>query len=108
MRIGLHMSQMYALAKPGQDISGYDAEVDKHNAWIRQNFGNDRNLMMAKMPETGDGIPKMQETGDGLPKIQGTESVMPGYFPIPWLTTIKPIHAIDASLTRRPPHSLPA
>jgi hypothetical protein len=103
LRIGFHMGQMSALANQGQNISGFNAEVDRYNAWVQQNFGNDPNLMIAKMQETGDVMPKMQETGDGMPKIQGTESVMPGYFPVPRRTSVKPIHVIDASFNQTTP-----
>jgi hypothetical protein len=98
---------MSVLAKQGQNVSGFNAEVDRYNAWVQRNFGNDPNLMITKMQETSDGIPKMQENSGGLPKIQGTESVMPSYFPVPRMTSVKPIHKIDASFNRATPTFLP-
>jgi hypothetical protein len=92
LKIGFHMGQMYALAQHGQNISGFNAEVDVYNAWIQQNFGNNPNLMMAKM----------QETGDVVSKIQGTEAVMPSFIPVPQRTSAKPTHVIDASFNRTP------
>jgi hypothetical protein len=78
LRSGLHMGQMYALAKQGHDISDFNTEVDRYNAWVQQNFGDAPNLMM----------PKMQEG-------------MPGYVPIIRRTATKPTHAIDASVNLR-------
>jgi hypothetical protein len=75
LRLGFHMGQMYALAKQGQNISGFNAEVDRYNAWVQQNFGNAPNLMM----------PKMQEG-------------ISGYKPVIRMTVAKPKHAIDASV----------
>jgi hypothetical protein len=74
--IGYHMGQMYSMAQQGYNISGFNAEVDKYNAWVKQNFGNNQNLMM----------PKMQERGYG----------MPGYI------SQKPMHKVDASFNRTP------
>ena len=39
--IGFFMGKMAALASQGFNITGYNAEVDRFNAWIQQNFGND-------------------------------------------------------------------
>jgi hypothetical protein len=75
------MGQMYALANQGQNISGFNAEVDKYNAWAQQNFGNASVLLM----------PKIQEPGYG----------MLGY--VPQTTVEKPIHKIDASSSRTAP-----
>jgi len=74
---------MYIQAQQGYNISGFNAEVDNYNAWVQKNFGNNPNLMMAKMQETGYG--------------------MPGYIPVPRITSVKPIHAIDASFNRTTP-----
>ncbi len=59
------------MAQQGQNISGFNVEVDKYNAWIQQNFGNDQYLIMPKMPEAVYGEPE--------------------YTPLQ-----KPTHAIDA------------
>ena len=92
LKIGFHMGQMSALANQGQNISGFNAEVDKYNAWIQQNFGNTPNLTM----------PNMQETGYGMPKFQDAGHIMPSYFPIP-RTSVKPIHVVDASFNQTIP-----
>jgi hypothetical protein len=86
LEIGYKLGQMYALAKQGYNVSGFNAEVDKYNAWIQQNLGNDSNLMMPK-------ISSIQESGN----------VMPRYFPVPRINSIKPIHTIDASFNRTTP-----
>jgi hypothetical protein len=74
LRIGFHMGQMHALADQGQNISGFNAEVDRYNAWVQKNLGNDPNLMMPKMQETGySNVPSMR---------------------------LKPIHKIDESFNQ--------
>ena len=93
LKIAFHMGQMSALANQGQNISGFNAEVDKYNAWIQQNLGNDPNLLMPKLQESGYDVPVMQETGD----------IMPSYFPVPQRTSAKPTHVIDASFNQTNP-----
>jgi hypothetical protein len=48
LKIGFHMGQMYTLAQQGQNISGFNAEVDKYNAWVQKNFGDNVDLLMPK------------------------------------------------------------
>ena len=86
LKIGFHLGQMYAQAQQGHNISGFNAEVDKYNAWVQQNFGNDPNLMMPK-------VSMIQESGN----------VMPRYIPVPRINSIKPIHTIDASFNQTTP-----
>jgi hypothetical protein len=62
LRIVFHLGQMYTSAQQGYNISGYNAEVDKYNAWVQKNFGNDQNLMMPKMPVQGSEIQRQQVT----------------------------------------------
>ena len=88
--IGFNMGQMYALAKQGHNISSFNAEVDKYNAWVQQNFGNDQNLMMPKMPVQGYAT-SPNYVDRGLNYI--------GSVP---LSTGKPIHAVDASFNQTP------
>jgi hypothetical protein len=47
---GFKMGQAYQNALNGINITGFNAEVDRYNDWIRQNFGEDPYLMMSKMP----------------------------------------------------------
>jgi hypothetical protein len=49
LKIGFHMGEMYTQASQGVNITGFNAEVDKYNKWVQQNFGNDQALMMQKM-----------------------------------------------------------
>jgi hypothetical protein len=86
LEIGYKLGQMYALAQQGYNVSGFNAEVDKYNVWVQQNFGNDPNLVMSKMST-------IQESGN----------VMPRYFPVPRINSVKPIHAIDASFNQTTP-----
>jgi hypothetical protein len=52
LKIGFRMGQAYNDALKGYNVTGFNSEVDTYNAWVRQNFGEDANLMMQKM-ETG-------------------------------------------------------
>jgi hypothetical protein len=49
LKIGFHMGQAYNDALKGINVTGFNSEVDIYNAWVRQNFGEDVNLMMQKM-----------------------------------------------------------
>lgn len=53
---GFKMGQAYQNALNGINISGFNAEVDIYNAWVRANFGEDPYLMMSKMSTTTGGI----------------------------------------------------
>ena len=77
LKIGFKMGQMSTLANQGYNISGFNAEVDKYNAWVQQNFGNDTNLMMPKLP---------------VKSYSNISSI-----------SSKPIHAMDASFNRTTP-----
>ena len=46
---GFKMGQAYANALNGVNVTGFNSEVDIYNAWVRQSFGEDPNLLMAKM-----------------------------------------------------------
>jgi hypothetical protein len=56
LRIGIHIGQMSALAKQGQNVSGFNAEVDRYNAWVQRNFGDNVNLPMSKINAPGASI----------------------------------------------------
>jgi hypothetical protein len=49
LKIGFHLGQSYNDAVNGINVTGFNSEVDKYNAWVRQNFGEDPSLMMQKM-----------------------------------------------------------
>ncbi|MDD1758409.1 MAG: hypothetical protein LUQ22_06720, partial [Methanotrichaceae archaeon] len=77
LKMGLKMGQMYALAQQGQNISGFNAEVDRYNAWIQENLGNDPNLLMQKI----------QDSGYDMPVMQNPDDIMPSYIPVPRRTS---------------------
>jgi hypothetical protein len=43
------MGQAYEQAQKGINVSGFNAQVDVYNAWVREHFGEDRLLLMQKM-----------------------------------------------------------
>jgi hypothetical protein len=49
VRLSFQLGQAYEKAIQGQDVPAFDALVDKWNSWVVKNFGNDTNLLMAKM-----------------------------------------------------------
>ncbi len=55
--LGLFMGRVLTLASQQNNVTGFNAEVDRFNSWIQQNIGNDPKLLMQKMPETNAGMP---------------------------------------------------
>ena len=49
LKMGFKMGQSYANALGGVNVTGFNAQVDIYNAWVRSNFGEDPNLLMSKM-----------------------------------------------------------
>jgi hypothetical protein len=49
LRMGFKMGQAYEQALNGINVSGFNAQVDGYNAWIRENFGEDPMLLMQKL-----------------------------------------------------------
>ena len=49
LKIGFEIGQAYEKAQNGIDITGFNAMVDKYNAWVREHFGGDPNLLMQKI-----------------------------------------------------------
>ena len=78
---GFKMGQAYQNALNGVNVTGFNAEVDRYNDWIRQNFGEDPTLMMSKMPTGGIDLTKPvlianNTTAGGIPhKIDGMSEI---------------------------------
>jgi hypothetical protein len=49
MRLSFQLGVAYQQARQGQNIAAYNTLVDQYNAWVRQYFGEDANLLMSKM-----------------------------------------------------------
>jgi hypothetical protein len=49
LNIGFKMGQAYEQAQKGINVSGFNAQVDVYNAWVREHFGEDRLLLMQRM-----------------------------------------------------------
>ena len=49
LNIGFKMGQAYEQAQKGINVTGFNAQVDVYNAWVREHFGEDRLLLMQKM-----------------------------------------------------------
>jgi hypothetical protein len=49
LNIGFKMGQAYEQAQKGINVSGFNAQVDIYNAWVREHFGEDRLLLMQRM-----------------------------------------------------------
>ncbi len=45
--MGFKMGQAYA--NSGTDVTGFNAQVDIYNAWVREHFGEDPMLLMQKL-----------------------------------------------------------
>lgn len=74
VRLGFQLGVAYQQAQAGQNVAGFNALVDQYNAWVRQHFGEDANLLMSKM-NSADIAPWGNATG--LQKLIGTEPRKP-------------------------------
>ncbi len=52
MRLSFQLGLGYQQARAGQNVDTYNSLVDQYNAWVRQHFGDDANLLMSKMNGT--------------------------------------------------------
>ncbi len=52
MNISFQLGIAYDKAMQGQNVAEYNALVDKYNAWILQNFGEDTSLLKPKLNES--------------------------------------------------------
>jgi hypothetical protein len=48
LKIGFKMGQAYEQAQKGINVSGFNAQVDVYNAWVREHFGEDPMMLMQK------------------------------------------------------------
>jgi hypothetical protein len=48
LKIGFKMGQAYEQSLKGINVSGYNAQVDSYNAWVREHFGEDPMMLMQK------------------------------------------------------------
>ncbi|MCX6674067.1 MAG: hypothetical protein NTY37_09855 [Methanothrix sp.] len=49
LNIGFKMGQAYEQAQKGINVTGFNAQVDGYNAWVREHFGEDPMLLMQKL-----------------------------------------------------------
>jgi len=49
LNIGFKMGQAYEQALKGINVTGFNAQVDVYNAWVREHFGEDPMLPMPKL-----------------------------------------------------------
>jgi hypothetical protein len=49
LKIGFKMGQAYEQAQSGINVTGFNAQVDLYNAWVRERFGEDPMLLMQKL-----------------------------------------------------------
>lgn len=81
LRYGFKMGQAYQNALNGINVSGFNAEVDRYNAWVKEKFGEDPYLMMSKMPAGEIDLTKPvlianNTTNGGIPhKIDGMSEI---------------------------------
>lgn len=78
---GFKMGQAYQNALSGVNVTGFNAEVDRYNAWVKEKFGEDPRLMMSKLPTEGIDLTRPvlianNTTGGGIPhKIDGMSEI---------------------------------
>jgi hypothetical protein len=49
LKVGFKMGQAFEQAQNGINITGFNAQVDVYNAWVREHFGEDPMLLMQKL-----------------------------------------------------------
>jgi hypothetical protein len=49
MRLSFQLGMAYEKASKGQNVAEFNTLVDQYNTWVRQNFGEDANLLVSKM-----------------------------------------------------------
>lgn len=54
VNLSFQLGMAYDKATQGQNVTEYNALVDKYNAWILQNFGEDTGLLKPKLNESTD------------------------------------------------------
>lgn len=52
LNISFQLGMAYDKAMQGQNVAEYNALIDKYNAWILQNFGEDTSLLRPKLNES--------------------------------------------------------
>ncbi len=66
LKMGWNMREAYDQAMQGINVSGYNAEVDKYNAWVGDHFGNDANLFMQKMDSASANLQRPYAVGKNI------------------------------------------
>jgi hypothetical protein len=51
LRIGFKIGQAYEQAQNGINLSGFNAQADIYNAWVRVHFGENPDMLMQKLSE---------------------------------------------------------
>ena len=49
LKMGFKLGQAYEQAQNGINVIGFNAQVDVYNAWVREHFGEDPNMLMQKI-----------------------------------------------------------
>ncbi len=49
LRLSFQLGVAYEKASQGQNVAEFNSLVDQYNTWVRQNFGEDANLLVSKM-----------------------------------------------------------
>ena len=49
LKMGFKMGQAYEQAQSGINVTGFNAQVDVYNAWVREHFGEDPMMLMQKL-----------------------------------------------------------
>ncbi len=58
LKIGFFMNQKYVDAQDGINVTGYNQEVERYNAWIRSIFGNDPQFLMQPITSSTSDLSK--------------------------------------------------
>jgi len=93
LRIGFKMGQAYDQAQNGINIDGFNAQVDVYNAWVREHFGDDPNLLMQKLNAPTERLNAVSENAGGS-YLANSDTKVYHYPSCAWAQRINPENRI--------------
>lgn len=90
LSIGFMIGQAYERAQNGINLSGFNAQVDIYNAWVREHFGENPDMLMQKINEPINTVYENTESS----YIGNTDTMVYHYPSCAWVEKILPENRI--------------
>ncbi len=90
LSIGFKIGQAYERAQNGINLSGFNAQVDIYNAWVREHFGENPDMLMQKINEPINTVYENTESS----YIGNTDTMVYHYPSCAWVEKILPENRI--------------